>query len=680
MKSRILSMLAIVAVFCCGVAAAQVPHTLNYQGFLTSLSGAPVNNAGLQMVFNIYDLPSGGVALHTETQTVVVSNGIFNVLLGTSAALTLPFATQHYLGVRAVGDPEMSPRQALAASPYAIRAATAESADALATGGSPGQVLAGTGAAPAWTSVPTIAGNVVIGSTTTQTFPSRLQVVAPTTKTNATLGIRGLSVTSNEATAPFALDVKIFGAPLLANRGVILQSTDWNTADGGNLLLQPQGGNVGIGLGLYTPGSTLTVAGRIESTSGGVKFPDGTTQTTAATGGGTLAGDVTGPQAATVVALVGGVTATTVAAGVNLANAASSGNTLSALVRRDGSGNFSAGTISITGGVNLSATNAGGTQGVISQAGSRLLHSFGSNNFFAGTGAGNFSMTGGNNTATGWQALPANTSGSYNTASGLVAMQGNLTGGFNAAFGANALQALTGGSGNTAVGSGALSGVTGNSNIGIGSNAGGNLTTGSANIDIGNPGVAGESNIIRIGDFAHTKAFIAGIRSVTTGVNNALPVVIDSNGQLGTGALDFISQYQPGAVTVAPGAPISFSFFGPTSGFTVTSPATVTIPRAGVYRISFMFMESGDYVGGGLNPSPTLIQARINGVASPLGIFQFIPPAVGVDAPMRGDFIAQLNTGDALQIVNASATSFSYGAHPVNFSMATATLSVVRIQ
>ena len=48
--------------------------------------------------------------------------------------------------------------------------------------------------------------------------------------------------------------------------------------------LQPNGGSVGIGTS--NPGQKLTVAGTIESTSGGVKFPDGTTQTTAATGGG----------------------------------------------------------------------------------------------------------------------------------------------------------------------------------------------------------------------------------------------------------------------------------------------------------------------------------------------------------------------------------------------------------
>lgn len=51
-------------------------------------------------------------------------------------------------------------------------------------------------------------------------------------------------------------------------------------ADGGGYF----GGNVGIGV--VSPSQKLSVAGIVESTSGGVKFPDGTTQTTAASGGG----------------------------------------------------------------------------------------------------------------------------------------------------------------------------------------------------------------------------------------------------------------------------------------------------------------------------------------------------------------------------------------------------------
>jgi uncharacterized coiled-coil protein SlyX len=121
-----------------------------------------------------------------------------------------------------------------------------------------------------------------------------------------------------------------------------------------------------------------------------------------------------------------------------------------------------------------------------------------------------------------------------NTANGSGALGRNITGDNNTATGFQALVSNQTGSGNTAVGSGALEFKTnGNSNIALGFGAGANLTTGNNNIDIGNGGVAAESNTTRIG-FVQTRTFIAGIRGRTTGVANAVPVLIDSNGQLGT--------------------------------------------------------------------------------------------------------------------------------------------------
>jgi len=134
-------------------------------------------------------------------------------------------------------------------------------------------------------------------------------------------------------------------------------------------------------------------------------------------------------------------------------------------------------------------------------------------------GAGNLTMTGSDNTASGRFAFVSNTTGGANTVSGYSALPSNTTGNYNNAYGMQSLQ----------------NNSSGSYNIALGTFAGYNLTTGSDNIDIGNMGGTGESGVIRIGTAGtHTAAFIAGIRGVTTVDANAVAVVIDSAGQLGT--------------------------------------------------------------------------------------------------------------------------------------------------
>jgi len=171
-------------------------------------------------------------------------------------------------------------------------------------------------------------------------------------------------------------------------------------------------------------------------------------------------------------------------------------------------------------------------------------------------------FVGGSNTAIGFQALRSNDGGGLNTAVGYQALFSNADGQANTATGISALMrnnrvANTAngyfalafnrtGSNNTAVGAGALSSLTpGDNNTALGATAA-FANIGSNNLDIDNQGVAGDNSTIRIGAAVayevfneglhqpHTRTFIAGIRGRTTGNANAIPVLIDSAGQLGT--------------------------------------------------------------------------------------------------------------------------------------------------
>jgi hypothetical protein len=146
-----------------------------------------------------------------------------------------------------------------------------------------------------------------------------------------------------------------------------------------------------------------------------------------------------------------------------------------------------------------------------------------SSNSLKDTAVGSFALlydtTGGGNSAVGFAALRKNTSGNINSAFGGVALRSNTTGQNNSAFGYGALQYNT----------------TGQGNVAVGNEAGRNQTTGSDNIYLANFGVAAENGRIRIGTSpTHSATFIAGIRGVTTANADAIPVLIDSAGQLGT--------------------------------------------------------------------------------------------------------------------------------------------------
>ena len=152
-----------------------------------------------------------------------------------------------------------------------------------------------------------------------------------------------------------------------------------------------------------------------------------------------------------------------------------------------------------------------------------------------------FSLTTGSaNTAVGWSSLLSNAAGSFNTGVGAGTLALN-TSDFNTAVGAVALLLNTTGLGNTATGASALqNNTTGGDNTADGTGALQNNTTGGANTALGagaGLGVFTASHVIAIGTNGadvSDSCFIGNIRGVRTANADAISVVIDSAGQLGT--------------------------------------------------------------------------------------------------------------------------------------------------
>lgn len=107
-------------------ASAAVPKTMSYQGYLTDTVGTPISG-NRSMTFRLYDVASNGSPLWTETQpSVALTNGIYQVNLGSVTPLNLPFDQPYYLGITVATDPEMTPRQPLASVGTSLRTAIAD--------------------------------------------------------------------------------------------------------------------------------------------------------------------------------------------------------------------------------------------------------------------------------------------------------------------------------------------------------------------------------------------------------------------------------------------------------------------------------------------------------------------------------------------------------------------------
>jgi hypothetical protein len=266
LKSLVLLVVGTAIFFLCPVSSADVPQMINYQGKLTTASGGCLNDT-VQMTFTIYADEFGTMSEWSETQTQVeVKEGIFHVLLGSVNPLPASIfdGTVKYLGVRVESDPEMRPLKPMVTASYAFRsqeADTAEYARAAPVASDGDWEFSGD-------DIYRLDGRVGIGTAPSQ---YKLEVVGD--------GVSGQPMVRIENEAGVASSART----LLVKGGEHASDIyTFGVADASNNVDFSVMGNGYVGIGTPSPNSKLEVAGTIHSTSGGYKFPDGSTQAAAA--------------------------------------------------------------------------------------------------------------------------------------------------------------------------------------------------------------------------------------------------------------------------------------------------------------------------------------------------------------------------------------------------------------
>src|SRR5579872_1703495 len=363
-----------------------VPTRVNFSGTLIDADSKPLTNT-VGVTFHLYKEGQGGSPLWMETQNVTPDkNGRYSVVLGSTTSqglATTLFASgeARWLGVQAQGQAEQ-PRVLLLSVPYALKAgdaqtigglspsafvlATSSNSDSSAT--SPSSFvsntnppsLGGSGTTnylPIWTNSTTLGSSVLFQSGT----GSKAKVGIGTTKPASTLDVKGsgtirglLSLPAiGTATAgsgfnsqPIDLASSVFNS---GTSTAVTQTFQWQAEPVGNNTSNASSSlNLLFAQGTSKPSETgLNIASNGQITfAKGQTFPGTGTGTVTSVGFGAPSSDFT----------VSGSPVTTTGT-LNLAwnVAPTSANTANAIVKRDTSGNFGAGTISAYG---LNATNA----------------------------------------------------------------------------------------------------------------------------------------------------------------------------------------------------------------------------------------------------------------------------------------------------------------------------------
>jgi hypothetical protein len=493
---NVVSIVLILIVCLPTVGFGDVPHQINYQGYLTDDLGNPLDG-DYAMIFTIYNADTGGKVLWGEKQTVSVTNGVYDVILGQPGNDIDPadMDGELFLGVSVGSDDEMTPRQPITATAFAMKAAIADS--------------------------------VVDGAVTTIMIADDAVTSAKITNNSLT----SADLASNSVTAS-QIATGAVGASEIADGAVTAAdlADDYVNTSGDTIT-----GDLTINGDLNLPNGMIRSGGSTLLHSFGTNFFAGDNA-----GNTTMTGYYN--TAMGFVALSSNATGNRNTANGSYAltsNTSGDYNTASGYTAlyssTTGSSNTASGYRALYSNTTANNNTAVGRSALYAQNFSNGNTAWDSNNTAVGynalhDNAPTASYNGNDNTALGASSLENNTIGNKNTASGSEALFSNTTGIYNTASGSESLFSNTTGDRNTAHGTLALySNTTGYNNIAIGFRALYGNTSGRENTACGYWTLSTNTN-----GYENTSSGYMALNSNTTGARNT---AIGSHADVASGDL-----------------------------------------------------------------------------------------------------------------------------------------------
>ncbi|MCP4633857.1 MAG: hypothetical protein GY855_13100, partial [candidate division Zixibacteria bacterium] len=104
----VLTSLIVLTIFS-GICSAEVPHLINFQGYLVDSANNPLNG-DYEITFKIYNDSKGGDLVWSETNIIPVEQGLYSIVLGKQNPIKQKIEGDIWFAMQINGQPEMEPR------------------------------------------------------------------------------------------------------------------------------------------------------------------------------------------------------------------------------------------------------------------------------------------------------------------------------------------------------------------------------------------------------------------------------------------------------------------------------------------------------------------------------------------------------------------------------------------